>query len=107
MPIEFFKDNGRLVWIRNPFTDTITYFTDVHRKRSGFRPPAPLPLGLERELGSSIAEATLAELQATQRECPFCPGNEHMTPEEVFRFRPDEVDSAIETSSPWLIRAFY
>ena len=37
MPIEFRKEEGRLVWVRSPFTGTVTYFTDVHRKLSGFR----------------------------------------------------------------------
>ena len=36
MPIEFRKEDGRLVWVRSPFTGVITYFTEIHRKQSGF-----------------------------------------------------------------------
>ena len=36
MPVEYRKDNGQLVWVRNPFTGALTYFTHVHKKRSGF-----------------------------------------------------------------------
>ena len=36
MPVEYRKDGDQLVWVRNPFTGTITYFTHVHKKSSGF-----------------------------------------------------------------------
>ena len=42
MPLEWGKDGGSLLWVRNPFTGAVTYFTEVHKKRSGF-PPADSP----------------------------------------------------------------
>ncbi len=41
MPLEMRWNDGRLVWIRNPFTGTVTYFTHLHRKRDGFARPKP------------------------------------------------------------------
>ena len=40
MPIELRKDNGELVWVRNPFTGAVTYFTHVHKKRERLSAPA-------------------------------------------------------------------
>ena len=103
MPLEFHKQDGRLLWVRNPFTGDVTYFTDIHRKRSGFRPrdAAQLPDWEEAR------EARLAELEAAQRDCPFCPGNEALTMEEVLRVLPSEVPAIGANGQPWLIRAFY
>lgn len=106
MPIEFRKENDRLVWVRNPFTGTITYFTDMHRKRSGFRPQTPFGFA-EDVRDRVVAEAVRrAELDATRRNCPFCPGNEHATTAEILRVRPDEVEGASAIHEPWLIRVF-
>ena len=88
MPIEYRKDNGELVWVRNPFTGTVTYFTHIHKKRSGFTRRAQDELlrgvGVDR---ASTAEHLRQELEAAQRTCPFCPGNEALTPEEVLPAR--------------------
>ena len=103
MPIEFRKDNGALVWVRNPFNGTITYFTHVHKKRSGFvrqaqdtllRGPRPDP--------ASYAAALRRELEAARRLCPFCPGNEERTTEEILRIR---APGGAHPGVPWLIRA--
>lgn len=107
MPLEFRKDRGRLVWIRNPFTGTVTYFTDVHRKRSGFRSP---PRGHSAREGESAPDPPVLsarDLEAAQAECPFCPGNEQMTPGELLRVAPADVPGSAPTRSPWLIRAFH
>ena len=107
MPLEFRKDNGHLVWVRNPFTGTVTYFTEIHRKQSGFRPPQTVSPGFEQPADWRGAEsARLAELEAARRDCPFCPGNEELTMAEVYRIHPNEVPDAAPTDSPWLIRAF-
>lgn len=105
MPIEYRKDSGRLIWVRNPFTGTITYFTDIQRKQSGFRPRPTAPASQPPDWDAAEA-ARLAELDAAQRDCPFCPGNEEQTTAEVFRITPDAVTGAAVTPSPWLIRAF-
>ncbi|MBX3023477.1 DUF4921 family protein [bacterium] len=106
MPLEFRKEDGRLVWVRNPFTGTITYFTEVHRKTSGFpRRTQEMPASTPPDWTAAEA-ARMAELEAARRDCPFCPGNEALTTAEVLRVRPDEVPGAVATGSPWLIRAF-
>jgi UDPglucose--hexose-1-phosphate uridylyltransferase len=106
MPLEYRRDGDRLLWVRNPFTGTVTYFTDIHRKQSGFRrsaavsPATPLP-------DWDAAEANrLAELEAARRDCPFCPGNEDQTTAELLRVLPAAIADAAPTTSPWLIRAF-
>ena len=105
MPIEYRKEKEELVWVRNPFTGSVTYFTHVHKKRSGFprHPQSPAgPPALDR----SAYEAQLrAELEAAKRSCPFCPGNEDQTPEAIWEVPvrqvfPDRDDNG------WLIRAF-
>lgn len=105
MPVELHKENGRLVWIRNPFTGVVTYFTDVHLKRSGYRPPIPAA-ALSAMLPPAGDLATHEELAAVRQECPFCPGNEAMTPPEILRIAPDSIEGAPRTDSPWLVRVF-
>lgn len=103
MPVECRKEKGELVWVRNPFTGSVTYFTHVHRKRSGFPRHAQSPMPSPDR---SAYEAQLrAELEAAKRSCPFCPGNEDQTPEAVWevpirRVFPERHDDS------WLIRAF-
>ncbi len=105
MPIEYRKDNGELVWVRNPFTRTVTYFTHLHKKRSGFARRAQDELARGARVDQVTAAAQLRhELEAAQRHCPFCPGNEAQTPPEVLRVAartvfPERRDAA------WLIRA--
>lgn len=106
MPLEYRRDDGRLVWVRNPFTGVITYFTHVHRKRSGFvkRQQDAALRGADRPDQAALEEQLRRELEDAERECPFCPGNEHMTTEELFRVRPEEVAGAGPRRSPWLLR---
>jgi UDPglucose--hexose-1-phosphate uridylyltransferase len=107
MPIEYRKDGNQLVWVRNPFTRAITYFTHVHLKRSGF-----LRRAQEAVLRQGVPDAEAAEeerrreLAEARRDCVFCPGNEHRTLTEVARVPlnrlfPDRHDDG------WAIRAFY
>lgn len=105
MPLEFRKEDGRLVWVRNPFTGVITYFTEVHRKQSGFRRPQVMPASQPPNWAEAEADR-MAELEAARRDCPFCPGNEAQTTAEVLRVPPDAVPSAAARDAPWLIRAF-
>ncbi len=102
MPLEFHKQDGRLVWVRNPFNGTVTYFTDVHKKQSGFaRPPTA-------ELWGDRAEVHWAnEIEAAQQRCPFCPGNEYMTVDEILRLPLSRLGSSAATGNDWLIRAFH
>src|SRR5215470_2373632 len=105
MALEYRKEGGRLVWIRNPFTGAITYFTEIHRKQSGFQRRAVAPASQPPDWEAAEA-ARLAELDAAQRDCPFCPGNEDQTTAEVLRVEPSAVPGSAPTKSPWLIRAF-
>jgi len=109
MSIEYGMKEGVLLWVRNPFDGTVTYFNDIHRKPHAFRhltnpqqhvtPPAP-PLA-PRELHS--------EVERVHQTCVFCPGNEAMTMEEVMRVTYGEIYglSGIPTgfhSDDWAIR---
>jgi galactose-1-phosphate uridylyltransferase len=105
MPLDYRKEGGRLVWVRNPFTGTVTYFTDIQKKQSGFRRPAVAPASQAPDW-EAAEEARLAELEAARRDCPFCPGNEDQTPPEILRVAPEAVIGCAPTTSPWLIRAF-
>jgi UDPglucose--hexose-1-phosphate uridylyltransferase len=105
MPLEYRKEGGRLAWVRSPFTGTITYFTDIHKKQSGFRRQTVAPAAQPPDW-EAAEDARLAELDAAQRGCPFCPGNEEQTTAEVLRVLPAAVEGAVSTTSPWLIRAF-
>jgi UDPglucose--hexose-1-phosphate uridylyltransferase len=105
MQIEYREDNGQLVWVRNPFTGAVTYFTHVHKKRSGFVRQAQDALLRVTPEDRAVYEARLrAELEAAQRSCPFCPGNEDHTPEEVLRVQARDVFRG-RTHDSWLIRA--
>src|SRR5437879_12591600 len=37
MSIEYGMKDGVLLWVRNPFDGTVTYFNDIHRKPHAFR----------------------------------------------------------------------
>ena len=104
MPIELRKENGELVWVRNPFTGAVTYFTHIHKKRSGFQRHGQ-SAGFPTRLDRSAYEAELrAELEAAKRSCPFCPGNEDQTPKEIWQVPARQVFPERHDDS-WLIRA--
>ncbi len=105
MPIEYRKDNHTLVWVRNPFTGVVTYFTHLHKKRSGFVRHAQETLLQGVPVDRAACEAHLRqELEAARRSCPFCPGNEALTPKEVLEVPIRQVFSD-RTDGAWLIRA--
>jgi galactose-1-phosphate uridylyltransferase len=107
MSIEYRKDNGRLVWVRNPFTGAVTYFTHIHKKRDGFaRQAQDALLRAVPEERAVYADRLRAELETAQRSCPFCPGNEDHTPEEVLRVRERDVFPE-RADDRWLIRAVH
>jgi galactose-1-phosphate uridylyltransferase len=99
MPLEYRAENGELIWVRNPFTGVVTYFTHVHRKRSGFRSAAPL-IGPAQPDRRQLEE----EFEAARRSCPFCPGNEALSAGEILRVSEKEALSA-GAADRWLIRA--
>lgn len=83
MTIEYGMKDGMLLWVRNPFNGTVTYFNDVHRK--------PHVFGLLTNPQHPAALRTLAphdlhhEMERVRHACVFCPGNEALTMEEVMR----------------------
>lgn len=108
MPIEYRKEKDELVWVRNPFTGSVTYFTHVHKKRSGFPRHVPTPGGAAPLNRAGYEAQLLAELEAAKRSCPFCPGNEDQTPQEVLliprrQIFPERQSQGHDDS--WLIRA--
>jgi galactose-1-phosphate uridylyltransferase len=105
VPLEFHRDGSELVWVRNPFTGTVTYFTHVHKKRSGFiRPPREALLGGRPEDPKEFENQMRHELAEARRTCPFCPGNEERAPAEVLHVRRREVFPEAADDG-WLIRA--
>lgn len=107
MPLEYRRDAGRLVWVRSPFSGVVTYFTHLHRKRSGFvKRQQDAAMRRDRPDRPALEAQLRRELEEAERECPFCPGNEHMTTEELFRVRPEEVPTAGPRRSDWLLRVF-
>jgi galactose-1-phosphate uridylyltransferase len=108
MALEFWENDGKLVWVRNPFTGAVTYFTNVHQKPDGYRDQ-----GFAYGAGGLFPDARVdrgpnpASLKAACAACVFCPGNEHMTREEVLRVPPGDVPGAGDEARPWLIRGFY
>lgn len=106
MPLRYGLADGRLVWVESPFTGAVTYFTDVHKKRSGFAARAPVAPASQPPDWGAAEVARLAELEAARRDCPFCPGNEALTTAEVLRVTPAEVAGEVSRDAPWLIRAF-
>lgn len=99
MTIEFEERHGELLWVCNPFTGAATYFTHVHKKRSGFVVPT-----LESHSATAEDPGHRGERrQAAIRSCPFCPGNEAATREEVLRVRHGDIFPG--AGDEWLIRA--
>ena len=80
MPIDYRTEGDALVWVRNPFTGHVTYFTHVHKKRSGFARHATDRVTGGPAASSTYAAQLRAELEAARRSCAFCPGNEALTP---------------------------
>jgi hypothetical protein len=112
MSIEYGKENGILRWIRNPFTGTVTYFNDIHRKTNSFRrltSPQQEALSTPPSLSPEALQAEMARVTNT---CVFCPGNEAMTMEEVLRVTYGEIytDSPLPAScsaEEWAIRVVH
>jgi galactose-1-phosphate uridylyltransferase len=86
MSIEYGMKNGILLWIRNPFTGTVTYFNDIHRKPHAFRRlTSPQNTMVHADTALLSAAQLRAEMHRVQAMCVFCPGNEEQTMQEVNR----------------------
>ena len=84
MSIEYGMKDGVLLWVRNPFDGTVTYFNDIHRKPHAFRHLTRPQQGAATPPPLS-PNALQGEMERVRHTCVFCPGNEAMTMEEVMR----------------------
>jgi galactose-1-phosphate uridylyltransferase len=114
MPVLYQRVDGQVVWIRNPFTGTHTYFNNIHKKIFAFRGQTPMFRASRPQ--SAASQAPLSPdlvMQMVQEEarCLFCPGREHQTTAELFRVTYGEI-FAVEklpdgvTPDDWAIRVF-
>ena len=103
MPIEHETRDGALVWIRNPITGVISYVVDLRNKSFAFT------LGM-RDAPIEPPHLTDEQISAATRECPFCPGNEHLSTAELFRLTADEVPEWTgrdkRNGDEWVVRVF-
>jgi galactose-1-phosphate uridylyltransferase len=114
MPIFHQRVNGQVVWIRNPFTGTHTYFNNIHKKIFAFREKKPTrSLSRPRlpELHTPVSPDLVMQMAQEEARCFFCPGHEVQTTAELFRvtygeiFPPDEIPAGMQPGE-WAIRVF-
>jgi galactose-1-phosphate uridylyltransferase len=115
MPILSQRVNGQVVWIRNPFTGTHTFFNNIHKKIFFLRAKKPT-LSVTRprpaEPQVSLPPEILMQMAQEETGCFFCPGHEDQTTPELFRvtygeiLEPDEVPAGIQPDA-WAIRVFH
>ena len=115
MPILSQRVNGQVVWIRNPFTGTHTYFNNIHKKIFSFRDNKPT-LGLTRPKPTApqapLPSEMLMQMAQEEARCSFCPGHEAQTTPELFRVPYGEILDAAELPAgmrpdDWAIRVFH
>jgi galactose-1-phosphate uridylyltransferase len=113
MSIEYGIKNGVLRWIRNPFTGTVVYFNEIHRKPHSFR-RLTNPQQLTATPPAALSpEALQAEMRRVQQACVFCPGNEAQTQHEIMRLSYREVYPSLASMPPgyqpddWAMRVFH
>jgi galactose-1-phosphate uridylyltransferase len=114
MPVLYQRVNGQVVWIRNPFTGTHTYFNNIHKKVFAFRgqkpmfgPLRPQPPQAQMPWSSDV----VSQMAQEAARCFFCPGHEEQTTAELFRvtygeiFTLDGIPSGVAPDD-WAIRVF-
>src|SRR5215472_1186249 len=103
MPIEHETRDGALVWIRNPITGVISYVVDLRNKSFAFT------LGM-RDAPVEPPHLTDEQIGAATKDCPFCPGNENLCTDELFRLSAEDIPewSGAEKRSgdQWVVRVF-
>jgi galactose-1-phosphate uridylyltransferase len=115
MPVLHQRVNGQVVWIRNPFTGTHTYFNNIHKKIFSLRDTKPtLSLSRRRPAETQVPLSPDIVRQMAQEEahCLFCPGHEDQTTSELFRvtyreiFEGDGIPTGV-TADDWALRVFH
>jgi galactose-1-phosphate uridylyltransferase len=114
MPVLYQKYNEQVVWVRNPFTGTHTYFNNIHKKVFSFRDQKPM-LSLSRprppEAPAPLTPEVIEQLAREQQRCAFCPGHEDQTMPEVQRvtygeiFKTEDMPTGMQRRD-WAIRVF-
>src|SRR5579883_1804335 len=106
MSLDYEIRNNSLLWIKNPFTGVISYALDLRAKSFTYT----LKKHFERKTEREVSELDAQLRQQAIEECPFCPGHEDRSPEEIMRVLPVEIPhwrGAGSTSNPkWVIRVF-
>jgi galactose-1-phosphate uridylyltransferase len=106
--------NGRVVWVRSPFTGTYTYFNNIHKKIFAFRDRKPrlsLPQHRPPEPQAPFPADLIMQMAHEEARCSFCPGHEEQTTTELFRvtygeiFEPGEIPQQMQPRD-WAIRVF-
>jgi galactose-1-phosphate uridylyltransferase len=114
MLIQHQRVNGQVVWVRNPFTGTHTYFNNIHKKIFAFRANRPtLTLARPRpaEPQGPLPDDLALQMRQEESRCSFCPGHEERTTAELFRvtygeiFQPGVIPEGIQPDD-WAIRVF-
>jgi galactose-1-phosphate uridylyltransferase len=114
MPVLYQRVNGQVVWIRNPFTGTHTYFNNIHKKIFAFRGQKPM-FSASRprppEPQSPLSPDLVMQMVQEEARCLFCPGREHQTTAELFRVSYGEIFDLGDipdgvAADDWAIRAF-
>jgi galactose-1-phosphate uridylyltransferase len=115
MPVHYQKNNGQVVWIRNPFTGTHTYFNNIHKKVFAFRDQKPTRSITHPKFPETqplLTPDMALQMGQEQALCMFCPGHEEQTMPELFRvtyqeiFAHDEIPSGMSPDD-WAIRVFH
>ncbi len=105
MAIEYEVRDGSLLWIKNPITGVVSYVVDLTSKSFAFTLSG-------RDSGAVHAQssAPAERFRQVAADCPFCPGNEHLSPHELIRVPPEPADSSSahghRAEPQWIIRAF-
>src|SRR5215475_3862642 len=102
MALEYEIRDDKLLWIKNPITEVISYVVDLRGKSFAFtlsgREHHPPEAG-------TLDDAAIRHSIAT---CPFCPGNESQTTAEMFRLTRDEMPhwtgGDLVRGGGWIIR---
>jgi len=115
MPVQHQKIDGKVVWIRNPFTGAHTYFNNIQQKVFSFRERRPTPsLTRAGHPGPQppLTPDLLEQMAQEQARCAFCPGHEHQTTAELLRLTYAEIYDRSQipsdrTPSDWAVRVFH
>jgi galactose-1-phosphate uridylyltransferase len=114
MPVLYQRVNGQVVWIRNPFTGTHTYFNNIHKKIFAFRGQRPM-FSASRprppEPQNPLSPDLVMQMVQEEARCLFCPGREHQTTAELFRVTYGEIFDVADmptgvAADDWAIRSF-